>query len=104
MLSGMKQKAIVKAGGVIELKTPELSTGTHVEVIVLVEPSEAVTAPRNPTEVAKSLEGLSAEEAESKLRSLIGTWADEEEIEHIFAEIDRERHADFGRAPVTFDE
>lgn len=38
MLNGIRQKAIVKPGGVIEICSPELPSGTTVEVIILVEP------------------------------------------------------------------
>lgn len=37
MLSGIKQKVIVKPGGVVEICSPELPPGATVEVIVLLE-------------------------------------------------------------------
>lgn len=37
MLNGLRQKAIVKPGGVIEICSPELPPGATVEVIVLLE-------------------------------------------------------------------
>jgi antitoxin YefM len=37
MLSGIKQQAVVGKGGKIEIQTSELTEGTVVEVIVLVE-------------------------------------------------------------------
>lgn len=40
MLNAIRQQAIVKPGGVIELTLPELSEGTLVEVIVLIENSD----------------------------------------------------------------
>jgi hypothetical protein len=37
MLNGLRQKAIVKPGGVVEICSPELPAGATVEVIVLME-------------------------------------------------------------------
>lgn len=37
MLNGLRQQAIVKPGGVVEICSPELPTGATVEVIVLQE-------------------------------------------------------------------
>ena len=37
------------------------------------------------------------------LQEVIGEWKDDQEITDIFAQIDQERHADFGR-PVNFDD
>ncbi|MDF5736262.1 MULTISPECIES: hypothetical protein [unclassified Nostoc] len=37
MLNGLRQKAIVKPGGVVEISSPELPAGVTVEVIVLIE-------------------------------------------------------------------
>ncbi|MDF5729828.1 MAG: hypothetical protein PUP92_17910 [Rhizonema sp. PD38] len=37
MLSGLRQKAIVKPGGVVEICSSELPTGATVEVIVLMD-------------------------------------------------------------------
>ncbi|WP_193198939.1 hypothetical protein [Nostoc sp. MG11] len=37
MLNGLRQKAIVKPGGVVEICSPELPAGATVEVIVLLE-------------------------------------------------------------------
>ena len=40
MIAGIRQKAIVGEGGEIRVLSPELPSGTLVEVIVLVEPGE----------------------------------------------------------------
>jgi len=40
MITGIRQKTVVGEGGKIEFLSPELSDGTLVEVIVLVEPDE----------------------------------------------------------------
>lgn len=100
-LRKIRKKAVVQSG-VIQLQTPELSSGTKVEVVVSVEPHNPAapsTAPKSitPKEVARRLEGLPAEEIEAQLKLMLGTWEDEEEIEQIFDDIDRARHLDFGR-------
>lgn len=43
MLTGIRQRAIVGEGGKVEIMSPELSTGTLVEVIVLVDTGEQDT-------------------------------------------------------------
>ena len=43
MIIGIRQKTVVGEGGKIELLSSELSSGTLVEVIVLVEPEEQDT-------------------------------------------------------------
>ena len=40
MITGIRQKTVVGEGGKIEFVSPELPSGTLVEVIVLVEPEE----------------------------------------------------------------
>ncbi|QMS88412.1 hypothetical protein HUN01_12710 [Nostoc edaphicum CCNP1411] len=37
MLNGLRQQAIVKPGGIVEICSPELPAGATVEVIVLLE-------------------------------------------------------------------
>ncbi|MEQ9355327.1 hypothetical protein [Coleofasciculus chthonoplastes] len=37
-----------------------------------------------------------------QLQAIIGAWKDDQEIGDIFAQIDRERHADLGE-PINFD-
>jgi hypothetical protein len=37
MFSELRQKAVVQAGGVVAIQSPELSAGTEVQVIILVE-------------------------------------------------------------------
>jgi len=46
---------------------------------------------------------LSEEEIKRRIAKVAGAWKDDLELEQIFAEIDRERHADLGREPVSFD-
>jgi hypothetical protein len=46
MLNGLRQQAIVKPGGVVEISSPELPAGATVEVIVLLEsPSKPYEKP-----------------------------------------------------------
>ncbi len=40
MLTGIREKTIVKENGMVEISAPELAVGTQVEVIVLVEEKE----------------------------------------------------------------
>ncbi|MGI2907049.1 hypothetical protein [Tolypothrix sp. VBCCA 56010] len=40
MLKGLRQKAIVKPGGVVQICSPELPTGATVEIIVLISPTQ----------------------------------------------------------------
>ena len=47
---------------------------------------------------------LSEQERLTKLNQIFGIWKDEYDIDEIFAQINRERHADFGRAIETLDE
>jgi len=43
MIAGIRQKALVGEGGKIEVLSPELPSGTLVEVIILIEPVEQDT-------------------------------------------------------------
>lgn len=43
MIAGIRQKTLVGEGGKIEVLSPELPSGTLVEVIILVEPVEQDT-------------------------------------------------------------
>uniref|UniRef100_B8HZM4 Uncharacterized protein n=1 Tax=Cyanothece sp. (strain PCC 7425 / ATCC 29141) TaxID=395961 RepID=B8HZM4_CYAP4 len=55
MLTGIRQKAIVQPGGLIELHSSELPEGATVEVIVLVEASS--TAQRSLTSFIGAAKG-----------------------------------------------
>ncbi len=46
---------------------------------------------------------LTDKERLAKLNELFGAWKDQPELMEIFAEIDRERHADKGREVDSFD-
>ena len=99
-VSGTRQKAIVQPGGVIQLKAPELQAGTEVEVLVLVDATAASDSAEDPEH---PLASLTPEEVEARVMSVLGDWEGDEEIDRIFAEIDRERHADFGRGIPDLD-
>jgi len=47
---------------------------------------------------------LSEEEIQKRIAKVAGVWKDDLELEQIFAEIDRDRHIDFGREIVSFDD
>ncbi len=43
MLTGIREKTVVKENGMVEISAPDLPVGTEVEVIVLVEEEEMDT-------------------------------------------------------------
>ncbi|MEA5469944.1 hypothetical protein [Spirulina sp. 06S082] len=47
---------------------------------------------------------LSEEERLERLMDLFGVWKDDEELDEIFAEIDRDRHQQFGRDIDSLDD
>lgn len=64
-----------------------------------VQLSEAITIP-DGTEVTVEISDRSLSNAKDrwqKLQQVAGAWQDDSEIDEIFAEIDRERHAYRGR-------
>ncbi|MGC1309073.1 MAG: hypothetical protein WA885_17750 [Phormidesmis sp.] len=94
MLKEIRQETVVKPGGVIELTSDDFPVGTSVEVIVLLnEENNQLSHTSNDDEKwAKFYENV------------VGAWKDDEEINQIFKEIDRERHLDYGRGTPTFDQ
>jgi len=74
----MKLKGIIK-GQSIELLEP-IAIAEGSEVTIEISESEIETKPDW-----------------TELQKVIGVWQEEPEIQEIFAEIDRERHLDFGR-------
>jgi len=97
MTTATRKRAIVQPGGVIEVKSEDFPVGTTVEVIVLA----AVEAPPSP--LVHPLAGLSRDERIAKIRAAIGGEPPDPELDEIFAELDRERHADLGRPLPDFD-
>jgi hypothetical protein len=76
----MKLKGIVR-GQVIELpQVTELPDGTEVTI--------------DFTPVVQKLDG---QERLAKIQQFFGCWHDQPDLIEIFAEIDRDRHMDFGR-------
>jgi len=98
MLKGLRQKVIVKQGGLVELLLPELPDGVTVDVIVLLESSQVNPVSKHP------LSNLTKEEQIVKIQESLSGWEDDSEITAIFSEIDQERHADQGRPLVSFDD
>lgn len=47
---------------------------------------------------------LDEQERLTKLNQIFGVWRNQPELDEIFAEIDRERHADQGRAIESLDD
>ncbi|MGB3291415.1 MAG: hypothetical protein WBB01_00320 [Phormidesmis sp.] len=94
MLKGIRQEAIVKPGGIIELASPDLPVGISVEVIVLVNEDS-----RQPEDTADS-EDKWAE----FYKSAVGAWKDDEEINQIFKEIELNRRHSTSRETPTFDD
>lgn len=45
MLHAIRERATVKPGGVVELRHPELPAGAQVDVVIMLETSQPVTAP-----------------------------------------------------------
>lgn len=88
MSTVIRQRAIVEAGGIISVQSDNLPIGATVEVIIL----PTVEAETSPLE--HPLAGLSQEERITRIRSAIGGEPPDPELNEIFAELDRERHAD----------
>ena len=94
MLKEIRQDAVVKPGGVIELASTELPAGTAVKVIVLVG-----------EEIEQS--GVTPEDEEKWAdfdKNVVGAWKDDEEINQIFLEIERDRHRPSNRETPVFED
>ena len=98
MLNELRQTVVVKPGGVIEVRSAELSVGSTVDVIVLINREATQPLPLHP------LSGLSKEERIAKIRAAVGGWKDDPEIAEIFDEIAQERHSYQGRPLANFGE
>lgn len=85
----MKVKGI-KRGHTIELiETLDIPDGEQ----VMVEASRV-----------HPLSQLTPEERQKRIDSVLGGWKNDPNLDNIFAEIDRERHADRGRQIDSFDD
>lgn len=81
----MKIKGI-KRGQIIELlESIDIPDGVEITMEVEVQP-------------------LNEQKRLTKINQLFGTWKDQSDIDEIFAEINTERHADFGRVIETLEE
>lgn len=98
MLNELRQTAVVRPGGVIEVRSAELPVGSTVDVIVLINRDGTKPLPFHP------LRGLSKEDRIAKIRAALGGWKDDPEIAEIFDEIAQERHSYQGRPLANFDE
>ncbi|HAZ43327.1 MAG TPA: hypothetical protein DDW76_34160 [Cyanobacteria bacterium UBA11369] len=75
MLNGLKQKAIVQPGGVVEIRSSELPAGATVEVIVLLE-SLSDQSQRSLTSFIGTAKGIFAtpESADQFIRQERDSW------------------------------
>jgi antitoxin YefM len=71
MLSGIKQQAVVGKDGKIEIQTSELTEGTVVEVIVLIEQNATETDASQPTSQDETEYLLSTEANRHRLMTAI---------------------------------
>ncbi len=67
MITAFKQRVTIKSGGLVTLRSRKLKAGTKAEVIVLVEPAEAVAE--------KSMTG-----ADLLNSGLVGMWAGRKDL------------------------
>ena len=76
MLNGIRQKAIVKPGGVIEICSPELPSGTTVEVIILMERTTSDKSEKSLTSFIGAAKGSFAtpEAADQFIRQERDSW------------------------------
>jgi hypothetical protein len=76
MVSAIRQHVKVQAGGLIEIRSPELSAGSDAEVIILVEKGEAMPSSSGLSQFIGAAKGIyaSAEEADQFIRSERDSW------------------------------
>ena len=74
MVQAIKEHVVVKEGGLIEIRRPELPPGTAAEVIVMIE--EAVEPPPSLASLIGTGRGLfgSPEEVDAYLREERDSW------------------------------
>jgi hypothetical protein len=51
MINELRQKAVVQAGGVVSIQSSELSAGTAVEVVILIETEKTSATEQNLTQL-----------------------------------------------------
>ena len=76
MIQAIRERAIVKPGGTIEIRNPALPEGASAEVIVMIETGINPTSPPALTSLLGSCRGVygSAEEIDQYLRELRDEW------------------------------
>ena len=86
----------IKQGQIIQLLEPLPSISDGQEVTISIQ---LITKPSPPTKPT-----LTDQERLERLNKLFGVWQEQPDLIEIFAEIARERHADYGREIASFDE
>ncbi len=76
IFSELRQKAVVQAGGVVAIQSPELSAGTEVNVIILVEAHPHQAAASTLTQFIGAAKGnfVSPEAVDQFIRQERETW------------------------------
>ena len=86
------QVVAIKRGNVLELSEAlDIPDGQAVTIEITEIQERSRFAP------IQTRSQLSEEERLARLQDLFGVWKDNEELDEIFAEIDRDRHLQFGR-------
>jgi hypothetical protein len=76
MLNELRQRAVVQAGGVVSIQSPELSAGTAVEVVILIEPEKTIATEQTLTQLIGAAKGNFAtpEAVDQFIRQERDTW------------------------------
>ena len=76
MVAAIRQQVTVQPGGVVEVRSPELTPGARAEVIVLVEGDPALRPQRSLESFIGAGQGQfrSVEEVDSYIRELRDEW------------------------------
>ncbi|MEL7067457.1 MAG: hypothetical protein AAGN15_02250 [Cyanobacteria bacterium J06581_3] len=92
----LRQATTVKPGGVIELEPTDIPAGSAVEIIVMVTEDNG--------EQSASTSYSNDDKWARFYKNVVGVWKDDDDINQIFAEIDRERHLDRSDETPNFDD
>jgi hypothetical protein len=76
MLNELRQRAVVQAGGVVSIQSPELSAGTAVEVVILIESEKTIATEQTLTQLIGAAKGNFAtpEAVDQFIRQERDTW------------------------------
>jgi hypothetical protein len=76
MLNELRQNAVVQTGGVVSIQSPDLSAGTAVEVIILIEPQKNSATEQTLTQLIGAAKGNFAtpEAVDQFIRQERDTW------------------------------